>query len=370
MDAAGLDGLARRLARHRGRRSLVGGVAGALAAALVGHATAGKRKKKATLCLNGQTVKASRKQKKKLLKRGATSGACCKPQCTGTSCGGSDGCGGTCSCSGNTVCHKSTCRACTVTCTGSDISCGLRLSQALAGGGEIFACPGRYAGAFHIKGTATTLVGAGPGEDPASNTILDARGNGNVVTVESVAASLAGLRITGGRKNAAAGDLLGAGTGVLAAGGDVDIDNFSIIDNQAQTGAGIVATQRLRLTHGTIERNIASEAGGGVFMSSPATSTIDDVYIANNEAPLGGGLFVAANQLTMLGCEVSENRASNKGGGIYLQVGTLIFDDNVRVVENRSTNPGGGIFVENATLQPNGAVVARNTPDDCSGAAC
>ena len=65
MDAAGLDGFARKLAGRSGRRSLVAGVAGALAAALVGDATAGKHKKKATLCLNGQTVKASSKKKKK-----------------------------------------------------------------------------------------------------------------------------------------------------------------------------------------------------------------------------------------------------------------------------------------------------------------
>jgi hypothetical protein len=342
-----------------------------MAAAVVGNAAAGKHhkhKKKATFCLNGQTITTSSKKKRKLLKRGAMAGACCKPQCNGTSCGGSDGCGGTCGCSGNAVCHESTCRACTVICTGSDISCGLKLSLALEEGGEIFVCPGRYAGTFHIQ-AAATLVGAGPGEDPTANTILDSRGIGSVVTVDGVSASLAGLRITGGRENAAAGQLLGAGSGVAAAGGDVDIDNFSIVDNHAQTGAGIVATKWLRLTHGTVERNIATEAGGGVFMSSPASSSIDDVYIANNDAPLGGGLFVAANKLTVLGCEISENRASNKGGGMYLQIGDLVFDDNVRVVENRATTAGGGIFVdEEATLQPNGAEIARKNPDNCAGA--
>lgn len=369
MDAASLDGLARRLAR---RRAFAGGVAGALAAALVGHAAAGKHKlrRKATLCLNGTTITASSKKKKKLLKRGATAGPCCEPNCNGTRCGGSNGCGGTCGCTGNMVCHKGTCRACTVTCTGSDVSCGLRLSQALAGGGEIFACPGRYAGSFQITAAATTLAGAGPGADPASNTILDAQGAGSVVTVNGVTATLAGLRITGGRPNATAGALLGAGSGVLAAGGDIDIENFSIVDNRAQDGAGIVATKRLRLTHGTIEQNIATEGGGGIFLSSPASSSIDDVYIANNAAPLGGGLFVAANTLTILGCEISENRAANKGGGIYLQVGALVFDDNVRVVENTATTTGGGIFVEaEATLQANGAEIARNDPDNCAGAA-
>lgn len=370
MDAPGFDGLVRRFAARHSRRALVGGLAGTLAVVRGSQVpVAGKHKKpkKSAFCLNGQTLQASSKKKKKLRKQGATAGACCQPQCTGTTCGGSDGCGGTCGCAAGTVCHTGTCRACTVTCTGSDISCGLRLSQALEVGGEIFVCPGRYAGTFHIKGAATTLVGAGPGEDPASNTILDSRGIGSVVTVESVPASLSGLRVMGGRENIAAGDLLGAGNGIAAWGGDVDIDNFSIVDNRAQVGGGIVATKRLRLTHGTIERNIATEAGGGIFMSSGASSSIDDVYIAQNEAPKGGGLFVAANKLTILGCEISENRASNQGGGIYHQLGTLIFDDSVRVVENRATNAGGGIFVEDGTLQPNGAKVSDNTPNNCTG---
>jgi hypothetical protein len=145
------------------------------------------------------------------------------------------------------------------------------------------------------------------------------------------------------------------------------IDNFSVVDNHVQTGTGIVATKRLRLTNGTIERNTAAEGGGGIFLVSPASSSIDAVYIANNEASLGCGLFVAAEKLTMLGCEVSENRSSNKGGGMYLQIGTVILDDNVRVVENRATTAGVGIFSDDVTLQTNEAEIVRNTPDNCSG---
>lgn len=74
MDAAGLDGFARKLAGRSGRRSLVAGVAGALAAALVGDATAGKHKKKATLCLNEQIVKAASKKKKKTAQAGSDCG--------------------------------------------------------------------------------------------------------------------------------------------------------------------------------------------------------------------------------------------------------------------------------------------------------
>jgi hypothetical protein len=253
---------------------------------VVGNAAAGKHrkhKKKATLCLNGQTIQASSKKKQKLLRRGATAGACCTPTCNGTSCGGSDGCGGTCGCSGSTVCHEGTCRACTVTCTGSDISCGLRLGQALEVGGDVFVCPGRYAGNFVVTKTGTTLVGAGPGEDPRTNTILDGRGGGTVVACNGqLTAFIGGVRITGGKPNAAADQDIAFGAGVVSFGADLQINNFSIVDNHAQDGAGITATHRLRMTHGTIERNIATEAGGGIFLVSPESSSIDDVYIARH----------------------------------------------------------------------------------------
>ena len=66
-----------------------------------------KKKKKVTLCRAGQTVAVSRKARKKLLREGATIGACqgsssppppaqiCIPSCDFKECG-SDGCSGSC----------------------------------------------------------------------------------------------------------------------------------------------------------------------------------------------------------------------------------------------------------------------------------
>lgn len=94
LDGTRFDTLTRLLGQAPSRRALLPLVGGLLAAPLAGvtPVDAKKKKKKATLCLDGQTIRASRKKKKKLLKSGATPGACPSspppPNCTPETCGG------------------------------------------------------------------------------------------------------------------------------------------------------------------------------------------------------------------------------------------------------------------------------------------
>ena len=78
MDSQGFDRITRRWASSTPRRTLLSAlVAGAIGLASSPQATAKKqKKKKVTLCLNGQTVSVKKSQKGKLLKQGATPGAC------------------------------------------------------------------------------------------------------------------------------------------------------------------------------------------------------------------------------------------------------------------------------------------------------
>src|SRR5829696_3210296 len=97
MESDRFDALTARLAAPLSRRTSVG-LLGVLGIGSVGIADQANAKgKKKPLCLNGQTIKASGKKRKKLLTQGATAGACprCTPQCQGKACG-ADGCGGTC----------------------------------------------------------------------------------------------------------------------------------------------------------------------------------------------------------------------------------------------------------------------------------
>jgi len=77
MDTTQFDELAARLAARLNRRRSLGILAAAsLPLASIVNVADAKKKKKITLCVNGKTVKAPKKKAKKLLKQGATKGAC------------------------------------------------------------------------------------------------------------------------------------------------------------------------------------------------------------------------------------------------------------------------------------------------------
>jgi hypothetical protein len=92
-----------------------------------------KKKKKVTLCHTGQTVTVSKKARKKLLREGATAGACqeslpspapqpplCIPNCDSRNCE-SDGCGGSCgTCGTGEVCKAGQCQ---VVCDIDEVVC-------------------------------------------------------------------------------------------------------------------------------------------------------------------------------------------------------------------------------------------------------
>lgn len=101
MDGSRFDSLLRALATTPSRRSAIRLAAAPILGGLVVHdvlPTEAKKKKKLTLCHQGQTISVSKKKKKTHLKHGDTPGACqpgCAPNCADKQCG-PDGCGSVC----------------------------------------------------------------------------------------------------------------------------------------------------------------------------------------------------------------------------------------------------------------------------------
>ncbi len=129
MDAPRFDRFTAGISAHLTRRTGLGLLAGASLPLLrlSGDADA-KKKKKVTLCVNGQTVKAPKKKAKKLLQQGATKGAC------GAGCpDGQRVCGSGCipagdccvddDCNGNDVCVNGACVACPAGQKACDTAC-------------------------------------------------------------------------------------------------------------------------------------------------------------------------------------------------------------------------------------------------------
>jgi hypothetical protein len=211
------------------------------------------------------------------------------------------------------------------------------------------------------------LFGAGSGEDPARNTILDAAGDLGVIRIDDQATvELHGLRITGGNL------LFDAGGGVRALTGDLRITNCAIVGNTARYGGGIHTTGSLRLTNSTVAKN-AAEYTSGVMIESVtpmAPSFITDSIITGNvtTAPsitvAAGGLSNHSAAITITGTEISGNTSNGAGAGVVNQTGTITFTSSCRIINNTGYQVGA-IFNNTGTVTLNGATVTGNTPNTC-----
>ncbi|MFT4037748.1 MAG: hypothetical protein QM692_06180 [Thermomicrobiales bacterium] len=373
MESPQFDAITRRAAAGSGstRRRIAGVLGGLALTPLVGGVTgSAKKKKQKPYCLNGSTVRASGKKAKKLKKQGATPGACCVPACNGVSCGGADGCGGTCGCNAGAVCNAGNCAACTVTCTGTAVACGADLTLALADGGTVVACPGRYAGRFAIT-KATTLIGAGSGDDPATSTILDGQKLGRSIAAGVQSFTMSGVRVTGGKINEPGGGLLGN------PGSDLRISACAFVGNEASAGSAIYARGKLVLRTSNVAGNTSVGGGAIVLDSALGPNVVADCTIETNSAGFGSGLNPYGSSVTVTGTAIRMNTATSLGGGVYFSNGsTLTLDAATSITGNTagSVNGGGGIYRDiyagSNTLNQNGAKISGNTPNQCTDVIC
>lgn len=371
------------LTRRRLGRLLRDGVSLALVTAALGDAfqDASARKvhgehnrrqggKKTVMCYDGETVRVSTKRRKKWLHKGATRGKCagCAPICTPGTCGG-DGCGGSCACDAGTVCDGESCQPCNVLCTGTPTACGEALNTAIlsaSAGDALYICPGTYQG-IYAPAVSIALYGAGDGDDPTTDTILDGGGVNTVLSLRVPEATVAGMRITNGN---------GLAGGVEVGSGDATVLNCTMTGNTAIFfGGGLIVTSaNLTIRNSTISDNTTNLGGGGLYFAG-ATGEISDCVISGNTAlDGGGGIHADGVTLSISGTAITDNDASTGvttvGGGLRLAAGTTTLDSACSITGNKAGPgaSGGGIFGESGAVAAlNGATVTGNTPDQCAG---
>lgn len=381
MDATRFDRLVASLVTSSNRRGLLRLLAAltllnVLAVVRDESATAKKKKRKKKKCARaGQPT--SKKRKKccpELIKD--ASGLCAAPPsgctpatCPPTACGSvPDGCGGTltCSCQANQLCVSGVCQPCTVTCSGTAMQCGTALQGALNGGGTLYVCPGRYVGNFTIS-TAVSVIGAGEGADPDSNTILDVGGTGRVLVINAGVGpvELERLRLTDS-------NLAQAGGGIEHGGTMLRLTACTVSGNTSGGhGGGIAASGALEMTRCTVRDNHApGSRGGGIYATG--TTTLTDCSIEQNDADEGGGLFVTVGRTTLLGTTQVRGNAAGLGGGISVDSGTLVIAETCRVTENTAPSGlGGGILSYAGAVSLQGAnpspIVVDNCHENCAG---
>ena len=265
-------------------------------------------------------------------------GTCSNPTpiCVGTTC---TACSPDNPCPAGQLCDGGACQSCGDVCPSG---CAYPSVQAAIddpnGPSTIRICAGTYVGNLVITRNVT-LIGAGQGEDPATNTILDAAGSGRVVLMERVTVTLQNLHITGG----------GGGPG----------------------GGGILNDQgTLTLIDTTVTRNTVRDGGGGGGIYSIAGSvTLSDSTVTRNSATSGGGIYNDFGMLTLSNSTISGNTATNGGGGITNNIGTVTLDGTSRVTGNTApAGEGGGIHSQNggAVILANEQNVTDNTGGNCA----
>lgn len=188
-------------------------------------------------------------------------------------------------------------------------------------------------------------------------------GNGGAISVEGSNAKLTLRSLTvSGNKSA------GNGGGIYVNGASLDMLDVSVSGNTAVNGGGIAiigGTGRFYLCQG-ITGNTAT-LGGGIYVDT--TSTVEIGYTStinsNVASQAGGGVYNKSGKVTISTLEFKDNTASNSGGAIY----TNDFVALSGKVEGSNAQNGGAVYVTpNGRLESNGAAIENCTATKDGGA--
>ena len=178
------------------------------------------------------------------------------------------------------------------------------------------------------------------------------------------------------------------GGGVCALGGQLTINNSKIENNASDDNGGGIYTENtvLKIDKVVIKNNRAPIAGGiytvndkdiinkgqnyqlgtKVVSIPNEGSTISDTTIESNIASnIGGGLYIGGqNELTIRNSTISGNNGASQGGAIVAYSARTIKLDNVSISENKSES-GAGIYALCAAcntdiLLLNGTAIDKN----------
>ncbi|MDP2316160.1 MAG: right-handed parallel beta-helix repeat-containing protein [Pseudomonadota bacterium] len=242
-------------------------------------------------------------------------------------------------------------------------------SLSLASTGTYYFCAGTY---------STKLVGSSDtvsvvGYYGAASTILDNASTGSTVSVTSGSVTLDGFTITGGTGTT------GYGGGVLASGTRGATPTITLQDcivelNDATYGGGVAAasTAWVSLLGTTVQDNIATTNGGGIWVATGALIDISDgSAVAYNEAGRGGGLYLeGSGDATLDDSSVEANSASGAsglGGGVYVNTGTFAMTNGATVHSNTASDGGGLLIYTGSASCATGTGIYANTATNNGG---
>ena len=155
---------------------------------------------------------------------------------------------------------------------------------------------------------------------------------------------------------------------VAYSAGTIELDDVSISENKAQSGAGILAlctavcNTDIRLLNGTaIDKNTATGYGGGIYADALANTlsvTVENSSVSGNTAAGGAGIFTYKDGSAVINVDLQSgavmhdnNAVVNMGGAIYAyNAANINIAKNSAVYNNTAKTAGDDLLFNGATF--------------------
>ena len=151
---------------------------------------------------------------------------------------------------------------------------------------------------------------------------------------------------------------------MLGAGYHLELDNLTVNSGDlgsSSGGGGIYMDTNSTLTmNSSVVSNSKANYGGGIYQAGSAGSvTLNNTYLESNSAATDGGGLYADGNVTLSSATIFSNIANRHGGGIYVRYGNAQLTNGVFSTNYATTGDGGGLNLNNS-LTVNGTSFAGN----------
>lgn len=191
----------------------------------------------------------------------------------------------------------------------------------------------------------------------------------NCVAAFGAAVACAGNAQVTWKGGSATGGQASFGGALFADGGSLALDHVTLSGNQSQKGGALYAqdTSPLSLVSCTIQGNVTSGDGGGLYLLRTGASLSDCGIRGNRAGGNGGGLAAEPGSQVVCGYSVLFANEALAGGGVYAICDgagggacTIVQLAHVDLVRNRGGGSGAAGIDGSARLEATASVVAFN----------
>ena len=177
----------------------------------------------------------------------------------------------------------------------------------------------------------------------------------------------ADIRIDGRGSSIVRASLSGFRLIQIPAGGELTLNDVTLIGGAAGAGGAILDQGTLTLNHATVEGNTASE-GGGLYVAHGARAQVTGGTFVANRSTGRGGAIANSGSLAVKGAAIAANTSTTQGGGIDDNSGGILTLTDTAVTHNLAGTGGGGIAIfDKGTVTVSGGHIRGNTSQTGAG---